>query len=71
MTKVGTPCSSIILETSGSFSAPVPKAAANWHSPHAEVRSNVATQHLPLVPFPRLLPPPSTSQETQRESHGP
>lgn len=42
MTKVGTPGSSIILETSGSFSALVPKAATNWHSPHAEVRSSVA-----------------------------
>lgn len=65
MTKVGTPCSSIILETSGSFSAPVPEAATNWHGPHAEVRSNaaVATQHPPRVfsqatPSPAHIPPP-------------
>lgn len=74
-TKVGTPCSSIILETPGSSSAPEPKAATSRHSPHAEVGSDVgvASQHPPLL-FPGHSPPPSTcttSQGTKRDSHGP
>lgn len=72
---MGTPCSSIILETSGSFSAPEHNAATNWHSPQAEKGSNVVLvlEHLAPLFFPGHSPPSSThttSQETKRDSHG-